>query len=46
MAWNRPIEKKEEQKRGGQLNVHLKGLFAGLIVVVGAVVVAWWFLGG
>lgn len=43
MAWNRPSEEKkvEVEKRGGQRNVHLKGLVAGAIVVVGAAVAAW-----
>ena len=43
MAWNRPSEEKkaEVEKRGGQRNVHLKGLVAGLIVVLGAAVAAW-----
>ena len=41
MGWNRPSGKKVE-KRGGQWNVHLRGLVAGVIVVVGAAVAAWW----
>ena len=45
MAWNRSSEKKkvEVEKRGGQRNVLLKGLLAGAIVVVGAVIAAWFF---
>ena len=43
MAWNRSSEKKVEVKGGGgQWNVHLKGLIAGAIVVLGAAVAAWW----
>lgn len=44
MAWNRPSEEKkvEVEKRGGQRNVHLKGLVAGAIVVIGAGIAAWW----
>ena len=42
MGWNKPSEEKkaEVEKRGGQRNVHLKGLLAGAIVVIGAVVAA------
>ena len=48
MGWNRPKERrgKREEGRGGQRNVHLKGLVAGAIVVVGAAVAAWWIFGG
>lgn len=40
MAWNRPNNEKAEKRGGGEHgNVHLKGLFAGaIVVVVGAVV--------
>lgn len=42
MAWNKPSEKKvAEKKKGGQRNVHLKGLIAGAIVVLGAGLAAW-----
>ena len=43
MAWNRSSEEKKVgvEKRGGQRNVHLKGLIAGAIVVVGAAIAAW-----
>lgn len=43
MAWNRSSEEKkaEVEKRGGRRNVHLKGLVAGAVVVVGAGVAAW-----
>ena len=46
-GWNRPKPGDEVAKKngGGQGNVLLKGLVAGLIVVVGAVA-TWWFLGG
>ena len=44
MAWNRPSDKKVERKGGGgQRNVHLKGLVAGVIVIIGAAV-AWFVL--
>ena len=43
MAWNRPSEDKAKAKvRGEQRNVHLKGLLAGMIVVLGAAFAAWW----
>ena len=42
MAWNRPTEEKVKAKgEGEQRSVHLKGLFAGAVVVLGAVAV-WW----
>ena len=46
-GWNRPkpADAAGKRNRGEQRNVRLKGLAAGLIVVVGAAV-AWWFLGG
>lgn len=41
-GWNRPGERKVEEKGGGgQWNVHLKGFVAGVIVVAGAAVAAW-----
>lgn len=48
MAWNRPKEGtgKREEGRGGQRNVHLKGLIAGAIVVLGAAITAWVILSG
>ena len=43
MAWNRPIEEKVKAPgEGEQRNVHVKGLVAGVIVVLGAAVAAWW----
>ena len=42
MAWNRPSEDKVKV-RGERRNVHLKGLVAGAVVVLGAAV-AWWLL--
>ena len=39
MAWNRASGEKKVENRGGQGNVHLRGLVAGLIVVIGAAVV-------
>ena len=43
-GWNRPSgEKKEVERKGGQTNVHLKAILAGLIVVVGASLAAIWF---
>lgn len=43
MAWNKPSEDKVKVKGGGeQRNVHLRGLLAGAIVVLGAAVAAWW----
>lgn len=43
MAWNRPSEDNLKAKvKGEQRNVRLKGLVAGVIVVVGAAVAAWW----
>ena len=43
MAWNRPSEEKVKAKgEGEQRNVHLKGLFAGTVVVLGAGIAAWW----
>ena len=43
MAWNRPSEEKAKAKgEGEQRSVHLKGLIAGAIVVLGAAVAAWW----
>lgn len=43
MAWNRPSDDKVKVKvRGEQRNVHLKGVVAGAIVIVGAAVAAWW----
>ena len=42
MAWNRSSEKKVEvEKKGGQWNVHLRGLVAGAIVVLGAGLAVW-----
>lgn len=42
MAWNRPSADKVRAKgEGEQRNVHLKGLLAGAVVIVGAAV-AWW----
>lgn len=42
MGWNRPSERKVEGRSGGgQRNVHLKGLIAGVIVVLGAGIAAW-----
>ena len=46
MAWNRPIEEKVKAPgEGEQRNVHVKGLVAGVIVVLGAAVAAWWIFG-
>ena len=47
MAWNRPSEEKKVEGKGGggQWNVHLKGLVAGVIVVVGAAIAAWFMTG-
>lgn len=42
MSWNRPSEKVEKKERGGRGNVHLRGLAAGGIVVLGAALAAWW----
>ena len=43
MAWNRPSEDKVKVRgEGEQRNVHLKGLLAGMIVVLGAAFAAWW----
>lgn len=45
MAWNRSSEKKVEvEVRGRQGNGRLKGLVAGVIVVLGAAMAAWWLL--
>ena len=48
MAWNKPSEEKRVERKGGggQWNVHLKGLVAALIVVIGAAIVAWVVLFG
>lgn len=44
MAWNRPSEDKAKVKvKGEQRNVHLRGLVAGALVVVGTAA-AWWLL--
>ena len=40
MAWNRPSDTKVEGK-GGQRNIHLRGLIAGAMVVLGAGIAAW-----
>lgn len=45
MSWNRTNEKTVE-KKGGQRNVHLKGLIAGVIVVLGAGLAAWLLMSG
>ena len=46
MAWNRPSKEKVKAKgEGERRSVHLKGLFAGAIVVVGAAVATWWIFG-
>ena len=44
MAWNRPKEGtgEREEGRGERRNVHLKGLIAGAVAVLGAAVAAWW----
>ena len=43
MAWNRPTEENVKAKgEGEQRSVHLKGLIAGVIVVLVAAVAAWW----
>ena len=45
--WNRPNENKvETEKRGGQKVAHLKGIVAGLIVVILGAAVAWWMFSG
>lgn len=47
MAWNKPDEKKVEvERKGGQRNVHLKGLIAGAIVVLGVGLAAWLLTNG
>ena len=46
MSWNRPSEEKVKARgEGGQKHVHLKGLLAGVIVVIGAGIAAWWLIG-
>lgn len=45
MAWNKPGEEKVKVK-GEQRSVHLRGLVAGAVVVIGAAVAAWFILGG
>lgn len=43
MAWNRPTEENVKAKgEGEQRSVHLKGLIAGVICVLGAGIAAWW----
>ena len=51
MAWNKSEEGRGKsgerrgesgERRGGRGNVHLKGLFAGAAVVLGAAAVVWW----
>ena len=45
MAWNRPSEEKVKVRgEGEEGNFHLKGFLAGVIVVVGAALAAWWLL--
>ena len=48
MAWNKPSEEKKVEGKGRarQRNVHLKGLVAGAIVVLGAAIAAWVVLSG
>ena len=47
MSWNRPSEKKVEEKgRDRQRKSYLKGLLAGLGVVVGAGIAAWFVFSG
>ena len=47
MAWNKPDENKVEvERKGGQRNVHHKGLIAGAIVVAFGSAALWIFSGG
>lgn len=44
MSWNRPsADTGKAQEKGGHKNVHLRGVIAGMVVVLGAAV-AWWMV--